>query len=69
MTYEDAIAKFGTDKPDLRNPLELEDVSELFVSTEFKVFNDPANSKDSKIACLRVPGGEVLTRKQIDDYT
>ena len=69
LTYEDAIAKFGTDKPDLRNPLVLEDVSELFVSTEFKVFNDPANSKDSKIACLRVPGGEVLTRKQIDDYT
>ena len=69
MTYEDAVAKFGTDKPDLRNPLELEDVSELFVSTEFKVFNDPANSKDSKIACLRVPGGEVLTRKKIDDYT
>ena len=69
LTYEDAIAKFGTDKPDLRNPLELEDVSELFVRTEFKVFNDPANSKDSKIACLRVPGGEVLTRKQIDDYT
>ncbi|HIN74065.1 MAG TPA: aspartate--tRNA ligase [Gammaproteobacteria bacterium] len=69
MTYEEAVAKFGTDKPDLRNPLELEDVSELFVSTEFKVFNDPANSKDSKIACLRVPGGEVLTRKQIDDYT
>ncbi len=69
MTYEDAIAKFGTDKPDLRNPLELENVSELFISSEFKVFNDPANSKDSKIACLRVPGGEVLTRKQIDDYT
>ena len=69
LTYEDAIAKFGTDKPDLRNPLVLEDVSELFVSTEFKVFNDPANSKDSKISCLRVPGGEVLTRKQIDDYT
>ena len=69
MTYEDAVAKFGTDKPDLRNPLELEDVSELFISSEFKVFNDPANSKDSKIACLRVPGGEVLTRKQIDDYT
>lgn len=69
MTYEEAVSKFGTDKPDLRNPLELEDVSELFVSSEFKVFNDPANSKDSKIACLRVPGGEALTRKQIDDYT
>jgi len=69
MTYADAIAKFGTDKPDLRNPLILEDVSELFVNTEFKVFREPANSQDARIACMRVPGGEKLTRKQIDDYT
>ena len=69
MTYADAIAKFGTDKPDLRNPLILEDVSELFVNTEFKVFREPANSQDARIACMRVPGGEELTRKQIDDYT
>ena len=69
MTYADAITKFGTDKPDLRNPLILEDVSELFINTEFKVFNEPANSQDARIACMRVPGGEQLTRKQIDDYT
>ena len=69
MTYADAIAKFGTDKPDLRNPLILEDVSELFINTEFKVFREPANSQDARIACMRVPGGEELTRKQIDDYT
>ena len=69
MTYAEAIAKFGTDKPDLRNPLTLEDVSELFINTEFKVFKEPANSQDARIACMRVPGGEELTRKQIDDYT
>jgi len=69
MTYADAITKFGTDKPDLRNPLILEDVSELFINTEFKVFKEPANSQDARIACMRVPGGEELTRKQIDDYT
>ena len=69
MTYAEAIAKFGTDKPDLRNPLILEDVSELFINTEFKVFKEPANSQDARVACMRVPGGEELTRKQIDDYT
>ena len=69
ITYAEAIAKFGTDKPDLRNPLILEDVSELFINTEFKVFKEPANSQDARIACMRVPGGEELTRKQIDDYT
>ena len=69
MTYAEAIEKFGTDKPDLRNPLILEDVSELFINTEFKVFKEPANSQDARIACMRVPGGEELTRKQIDDYT
>lgn len=69
LTYADSIKKFGTDKPDLRNPLELDEVSELFINSEFKIFNKPANSKGSRIACLRVPGGEVLTRKQIDDYT
>ena len=69
MTYADSVTKFGTDKPDLRNPLVLNDVSELFVNTEFKVFNEPANSQDSRIACMSVPGGKALTRKQIDDYT
>ena len=69
MTYAEAITKFGTDKPDLRNPLVLEDVSGLFINTEFKVFKEPANSQDARIACMSVPGGEELTRKQIDDYT
>ena len=69
ITYADAIEKFGTDKPDLRNHIILEDVSELFINTEFKVFKEPANSQDARIACMRVPGGEELTRKQIDDYT
>ena len=69
MTYSEAITKFGTDKPDLRIPLVLEDVSGLFINTEFKVFKEPANSQDARIACMRVPGGEELTRKQIDDYT
>ena len=69
MTYAEAITKFGTNKPDLRNPLVLEDVSGLFINTEFKVFKEPANSQDARIACMRVPGGEELTRKQIDDYT
>jgi len=69
MTYAEAITKFGTDKPDLRNPIVLEDVSGLFINTEFKVFKEPANSQDARIACMRVPGGEELTRKQIDDYT
>ncbi len=57
MTYQDAVMKYGSDKPDLRNPLIFEDVSKLFLKTEFKVFNEPANSQDSRVACLRVPGG------------
>ena len=69
LTYAESLSRYGTDKPDLRNPLELVEVGEIFKNTEFKVFNDPANSEDSKIASLSVPGGEVLTRKQIDDYT
>ena len=69
LTYAESLSKYGTDKPDLRNPLELVEVEEMFKNTEFKVFSDPANTEDSKIASLSVPRGEVLTRKQIDDYT
>ena len=69
LSFSESISKYGTDKPDLRNPLKLEEVGEMFTNTEFKVFCEPANSKGSRIACLRVPGGEVLTRKQIDEYT
>ncbi|MFL2697607.1 MAG: aspartate--tRNA ligase [Gammaproteobacteria bacterium] len=69
LTYEEAISKYGSDKPDLRNPLEFLEVKDLFINSDFKVFSDPANSDNSRIAALRVPNGEVLTRKQIDDYT
>ena len=69
ITYHEAIEKYGIDKPDLRNPLELIEVKELFKECDFKVFNEPANDKDSRIAAIKVPNGKLLTRKQIDDYT
>ena len=69
ITYHEAIEKYGVDKPDLRNPLELIEVKELFKESDFKVFNEPANDKDSRIAAIKVPNGKLLTRKQIDDYT
>ena len=69
ITYHEAIEKYGVDKPDLRNPLELIEVKELFKECDFKVFNEPANDKDSRIAAIKVPNGALLTRKQIDDYT
>ncbi len=69
ITYHEAIEKYGIDKPDLRNPLKLIEVKELFKECDFKVFNEPANDKDSRIAAIKVPNGKLLTRKQIDDYT
>ena len=69
ISYQEAIEKYGTDKPDLRNPLELLEVKDLFKECEFKVFNEPANDIDSRIAAIKVPNGKLLTRKQIDDYT
>ena len=69
LTYGEAIEKYGTDKPDLRNPLEFIEVKDLFIDSDFKVFSEPANSDESRIAALRVPKGESLSRKQIDDYT
>ena len=70
MTYEDAMARFGSDKPDLRIPLELVDVGDLMEQVEFKVFSGPAKDPRGRVAALKVPGGsERLSRKQIDDYT
>ena len=69
IPYQEAIEKYGIDKPDLRNPLELLEVKDLFKECEFKVFNEPANDIDSRIAAIKVPNGKLLTRKQIDDYT
>ncbi len=69
MTYADAMRRFGSDKPDLRIPLELVDVADLLANIEFKVFAGPANDPKGRVAALKVPGGAALTRKQIDDYT
>ncbi|MBT5031611.1 MAG: aspartate--tRNA ligase [Proteobacteria bacterium] len=69
MPYSEAIERFGIDRPDLRNPLELVSVTDLMQAVEFKVFSGPANSKSGRVAVLRVPGGNSLTRKQIDQYT
>ena len=69
ISYKDAIEKYGIDKPDLRNPLQLLEVKTLFKDCDFKVFSEPANDDDSRIAAIRVPNGKSLTRKQIDDYT
>ncbi len=69
MTYAEAMERFGSDRPDLRNPLELIDVSDLMKEVEFKVFSGPANMENGRVATLHVPGGSALSRKQIDDYT
>jgi aspartyl-tRNA synthetase len=68
MPYSEAIRRFGSDKPDLRNPLELTDVADLVKEVEFKVFSGPANDEKGRVAVIRVPGGASLTRKQIDSY-
>ncbi|MDP8051108.1 aspartate--tRNA ligase [Pasteurella atlantica] len=69
MTFEEAMRRYGSDKPDLRNPLELVDVADLVKDVDFKVFSCPANDEDGRVAVLRVPNGASLTRKNIDDYT
>jgi aspartyl-tRNA synthetase len=70
MKYAEAMSRFGSDKPDMRIPLEIVDVGDLMQEVEFKVFSGPANSADGRVAALKVPGGnEALTRKKIDEYT
>ncbi len=69
MSYEEAMRRFGSDRPDLRCPLELVDVADLMEGVEFKVFAGPAADPKGRVAALRVPGGGKLTRKEIDDYT
>ncbi|MBI1675488.1 aspartate--tRNA ligase [Shewanella sp. DW31] len=69
MTYNEAMRRFGSDKPDLRNPLELVDIADLLKEVEFAVFSGPANDEEGRVAALRIPGGAALSRKQIDDYT
>lgn len=69
MEYADAMRLYGSDKPDLRNPLFLTDVADLLQQVEFKVFSTPANDPQGRVAALRVPNGSQLTRKQLDEYT
>ncbi|HHL2455809.1 TPA: aspartate--tRNA ligase [Yersinia enterocolitica] len=68
MTFAEAMRRYGSDKPDLRNPMELVDVADLVKDVEFKVFSGPANDAKGRVAALRVPGGAQVTRKQIDEY-
>ena len=69
ITHAEAMRRFGSDRPDLRNPLELIDVDDLMLEVEFKVFNGPANDPHGRVVALRVPqANEILSRKQIDDY-
>ena len=69
MTHAEAMQRFGSDKPDLRNPLELVEVADLMATVEFKVFAGAAKDAEGRVAALRLPGGGGLSRKEIDDYT
>ncbi|RUO37370.1 aspartate--tRNA ligase [Aliidiomarina shirensis] len=69
MPYSEAMSRYGSDKPDLRNPLELVDIADLVKDIEFKVFSGPANDSKGRVAVIKVPGGASLSRKQIDEYT
>jgi aspartyl-tRNA synthetase len=69
MSWAEAMDRYGSDKPDLRISLELITISDLLEDVEFKVFSGPARDPGGRVAALRVPGGNSLTRKQIDDYT
>ena len=69
MSWHDALDRYGSDKPDLRIPMELVSVDEHVRHLEFKVFSGPASDEGSRVAALRVPGGADLSRKQIDGYS
>ena len=69
MTYAEAMDRYGSDKPDLRIPLELVEIKDLLKDIEFKVFAGPANDPACRVTALKVPGGSEISRKQIDEYT
>ena len=69
LSYQEAMSRFGSDRPDIRNPLELVDVGDLMKKVDFKVFSEPANMTGGRVAALNIPDGSSLTRKEIDDYT
>lgn len=68
MSWKEAMHRFGSDKPDLRIPLEFVELSDVMKSVEFKVFSAPANSENGRVVALRVPDGNKLSRKEIDGY-
>jgi aspartyl-tRNA synthetase len=69
LTYQEAVRRFGSDRPDLRVPLELIDVADLMAGVDFKVFAGPAADPEGRVVALRLPKGGALSRKEIDDYT
>jgi aspartyl-tRNA synthetase len=69
MSWAEAMERYGSDKPDLRIKLELQTISDVLEDVEFKVFSGPARDPDGRVAALRLPGGNTLTRKEIDNYT
>ena len=69
MTYEDAMRDYGVDKPDMRVPLKLTELTDVMKDVDFKVFSGPANAAGGRVAALCVPGGGTISRKEIDDYT
>ena len=69
LTYAEAMAKYGSDKPDLRVKLELTELSDLMAQVDFKVFKQALALKDGCVTALRLPGGAALSRKEIDEYT
>ena len=69
ITYQEAMLRYGSDRPDLRIPLELVDLAEEMKDVEFKVFSGPANDPDGRVAALRLPKGSALSRKEIDELT
>jgi aspartyl-tRNA synthetase len=69
LSYAEAMRRYGSDKPDLRNPLDLTDVADLVRDCDFKVFAGPAKDPDGRVTALRVPGGGSMPRSQVDAYT
>ena len=69
IDWHDAMEEYGCDKPDLRIPLKLKEISDLVIDEEFKVFSDPAKKEGSRVVALKVPNGNTMSRGQIDDYT
>ena len=69
LTHAEAMSRYGSDKPDLRVPLVLTELTDIMKDVEFKVFREAANKPGGRVAALRMPGGGALSRKEIDDYT